>query len=194
MNTREIEQLLDKYYEGLTSLEEEDLLRTYFREEFVPPHLAPHADLFRSFSASQEEEIPDKEFDEKFLAAISETPVIRMYPLRKRLVYVTSLAAGVLLLIGIFFALRQEMFKSNPTNTITNRNQAYAETKKALMLLAGNFNAGMQQVEKFQAFDKGMTQVETLGSFDRGMTQVRKLSDFYKFQQLVFNRDEIVRP
>ena len=42
-----IRQLLDNYFEGKTSLEEENQLRSYFRQEGVPRDLAPYAPLFR---------------------------------------------------------------------------------------------------------------------------------------------------
>ena len=40
---QDIEDLLEKYYNGETSLEEEKLLRKFFREESVPVHLQSHA-------------------------------------------------------------------------------------------------------------------------------------------------------
>jgi hypothetical protein len=47
MNVSEIEALLDKYYEGETSLEEEQQLRAYFRQaDQVPAHLRSYAAEF----------------------------------------------------------------------------------------------------------------------------------------------------
>ncbi|NBC05131.1 MAG: HEAT repeat domain-containing protein [Bacteroidetes bacterium] len=46
MNTERIEQLLDKYFDGETSLEEEKKLREFFRQEDIPTHLKSYADQF----------------------------------------------------------------------------------------------------------------------------------------------------
>lgn len=46
MNTERIEQLLDKYFDGDTSLEEEKELREFFRQEEIPTHLKSYADQF----------------------------------------------------------------------------------------------------------------------------------------------------
>lgn len=40
------EELLDKYFEGQTSCEEERLLRRFFTQEDVPQHLQPYRALF----------------------------------------------------------------------------------------------------------------------------------------------------
>lgn len=46
MNTERIEQLLDKYFEGESSLEEEKELREFFRQEEIPAHLKSYTDQF----------------------------------------------------------------------------------------------------------------------------------------------------
>ena len=194
MNTKEIEDLLEKYYEGQASPEEEKRLHEFFLTAIIPPHLAPHANLFRLFDESRKEVITDPAFEEKFLSIIGETPVISMYSKKRRLIYITSLAAGVLLLIGLFFTFKRDVFTKSPRNTITNPDLAYAETQKVLLMLSENLNTGIHQVEKLQAFDKGMGQIKNLHHFDNGIHQLQKFSDFYKFQKLVFKPDEKIRP
>lgn len=46
MNTERIEQLLDKYFDGETSIEEEKELREFFRQDEIPAHLKSYADQF----------------------------------------------------------------------------------------------------------------------------------------------------
>ncbi len=57
MNLVEIEALLDKYYSGNTSLEEERLLANYFLTEDVPGHLAAVKEQF-VFLSSEENKVP----------------------------------------------------------------------------------------------------------------------------------------
>jgi hypothetical protein len=189
MNTKEIEALLEKYYSGEASHEEERQLRKFFLEEIVPPHLSADAELFRSFASARKEELPDPDFEKKFLAAIGEPKVMEMFPRKRRLVYITSLAAGILLLAGILLTLRFEVFKKSSANSMSTE-EAYIRTKQALMMLSQNFNTGLDQAQKFQAFDKGLSQVGALRSFDKGIQQVQKFSDFYKYQKIVNNPGE----
>lgn len=193
MTTKEIEDLLARYFNGETSIEEEKLLRDAFITGTVPPHLAAYQEWFAALSESHKDELSDPAFEESFLKAIDESKVIPMHTGR-RLIYFASLAAGVLLLFGLFFTAYKNVFTNNPKNTITNPDLAYAETQKALFLLCGNFKTGLNQVEKFGTFDKGMDQIQNLREFDRGIQQVQKFSDFNKFQELIINPDAITRP
>lgn len=62
MNTEKIKQLLDKYFEGESSLEEEQLLRNYFQNREVPDHLKSYRDQFGYTSEFSKTE-PGKELN-----------------------------------------------------------------------------------------------------------------------------------
>ena len=49
MDSKQIEQLLEKYWNTETSLEEEQQLRDFFRGESIPEALKETAELFRYF-------------------------------------------------------------------------------------------------------------------------------------------------
>ena len=51
MNTERIEQLLKKYFEGETSLEEEQELRKFFQQDDISDHLKSYADQFSYMDA-----------------------------------------------------------------------------------------------------------------------------------------------
>lgn len=85
---RHIEELLDKYFEGETSAAEEQELRQFFSSDAVPEYLRIHQPLFAYFA----EEIRKEEA----------TAVRRQMPQRRRvLLWVSGVAAAVLLLLGI---------------------------------------------------------------------------------------------
>lgn len=58
MNADKIRQLLDKYYNGQTTLEEEEQLRRYFNGRDIAPDLEPETDLFRQYSVRGTEKAP----------------------------------------------------------------------------------------------------------------------------------------
>ena len=69
MDCKHIEQLLERYWQCETSLEEELQLRTFFAEGDVPEHLLRYKDLF-VYQALQQETGLGKDFDARVLAAI----------------------------------------------------------------------------------------------------------------------------
>ena len=59
MNEHQIKLLIDKYFEGLTSLDEEQTLRTYFRQNDIPEKWKMYQPIFRFYSdATHELNIP----------------------------------------------------------------------------------------------------------------------------------------
>ena len=90
---KDIETLLNKYFEGETTCEEERRLRRFFAEGLVPEHLEVYRPMFAFFEAEQKElaEMPELAPFEK------KTKTVRQY-----LTYsLSAAAAAILLLVGI---------------------------------------------------------------------------------------------
>ena len=84
---KDIETLLNKYFEGETTCEEERRLRRFFAEGLVPEHLEVYRPMFAFFEAEMPELAP---FEKK-------TKTVRQY-----LTYsLSAAAAAILLLVGI---------------------------------------------------------------------------------------------
>jgi|SRR5574344_2106845 hypothetical protein len=75
MDYKYIEQLLERYFQCETTLEEEDILRTFFSQEDVPVWLTKYQSLF-AYQAQHDEVLGD-EFDERVLAAIKEEEPVK---------------------------------------------------------------------------------------------------------------------
>ena len=67
MDSEKINELLAKYWEGETSLAEEQELRVYFREGQVPENLKETAALFRYFDAGKGRTLSDITFEKEVL-------------------------------------------------------------------------------------------------------------------------------
>lgn len=172
MNTREIKQLIDKFYEGETTLAEEKLLREFFAGSDIPEELSAHKPVFDFFSLEQKQEgsarIGDHVFSEEKKG--KEGRVIRMSSRRNQRFHVISLAASVVILAGIAIAI---VMNINQRDHFTRQDQmAYAQAKEALMIVSSNFNTGASQLRY-------------LGAFDKGMSQMRTFSEFFKYQTII---------
>ena len=75
MDYKYIEQLLERYWECQTTLEEEAILRNFFRQGDVPASLLPYRQFFNEQDEMAEEHL-GKDFADKMLRLVGEeTPV-----------------------------------------------------------------------------------------------------------------------
>ena len=106
MDYKYIEQLLERYWECQTTLEEEAILRTFFRQEDVPASLLPYRQLFLEEDEMANEHV-SKDFADRMLRLVGEEAPIQVCKAR-RLTFMRRLrpfyrAAGliaILLTIG----------------------------------------------------------------------------------------------
>ena len=75
MDYKDIERLLERYWQCETSVEEEDALRGFFSKEEVPAHLLRYKNLF-VYQRVQKEIGLGEEFDARILAEV-EAPVVK---------------------------------------------------------------------------------------------------------------------
>lgn len=74
-NEKRIEELLEKYWEGETSRQEEQELQAYFSQEHLPEHLAPHRHQFRFFGGLREERLPQLPHPDRLFRKIEQQEV-----------------------------------------------------------------------------------------------------------------------
>lgn len=115
-----IDELLDKYFEGATSCEEERELRRYFTEEEVPEHLQMYRPLFacldmeaKEHRLRQQEEADKPKADPK-----------RLLP--HRWYYsIGGIAAGLLILVGVANLYRHTL--ATPTDYVIINGKRYTD-------------------------------------------------------------------
>lgn len=177
MNTREIEKLLEKYEEGGTTLQEEHQLREFFNQPHIPENLQSYQAMFHYFDKAKMEKISDPDFEAEMDRELTRTPVIRIHSKRNRILYISSIAAGILLVIGLFFTFSQDIFKKSITNKSSSEPAyAYTEVQNALLIVSANLNIGLDQFQRFE-------------TFDRAVQNVQKISKFYQYQPININPD-----
>ncbi len=101
MDSKQIEQLLERYWQCETTLEEEARLRDFFCSGDVPPHLARYKVLF-AYQRVQQGECLDSGFDARMLAKVG-MPVVkaRRMTLASRFMPLLKAAAAVALVMAI---------------------------------------------------------------------------------------------
>lgn len=72
MDYKYINQLLDRYWKGETSLEEEEILRAFFSQDELPAELKPYKALFSYEMGEAKQETLGDDFDQKMMAMIED--------------------------------------------------------------------------------------------------------------------------
>ena len=99
MDYKYIEQLLERYWQGETTLQEEAILRAFFSQEDVPANLLKYKSLFDC--GLQEETLGD-DFDARILSMTNEAePKAKIVTLASRLKPLFKAAAIVAILLTI---------------------------------------------------------------------------------------------
>ena len=72
MDYKYINQLLERYWKCETSLEEEEILRTFFSQDELPAELKPYKPLFIYEQAESKNAVLGEEFDQKVMSLLEE--------------------------------------------------------------------------------------------------------------------------
>ena len=140
MESDKIEILLEKYFEGETSIAEENELRTYFSSSNVLPHLEQYKSVIGYFSQAAAQKFAHE---------------IRL-PSRKPALVWISIAASVVVLLGIGTFTYVNYYNANQNQdlgTYDDPEVAFKETQKALALLSNQVNVGIESVQYVQEYE-----------------------------------------
>mgnify|MGYP000846567644 FL=1 len=151
IKTEDIKRLLDRYYDGMTTEEEENTLRTYFNSKDIDANLKEESFFFTALQSSEcptpagMEERLSRQISQWNILEVTTRHTIRHINLR----WVVGIAASLLLLFATGAIVYQNENKSPQTeqDTYTNAKDAYAETSKALMKFSKTLNKGIDATE-----------------------------------------------
>ena len=148
MELAKIENLLEKYFEAETTIQEEAVLKEYFAQDKVAAHLTEHKELFSFFSDSSLE---------------TSNRTIALDDKKKKIISLKwlSIAAMLVFFVGIYSVYQQNESEKEEARL------AYIETQKALDLISSSLNKGTGAIAQLDNFNKGtdaMAQLQTFGS------------------------------
>src|ERR1035437_354832 len=152
MKEEELKRLIEKYYNGESTEEEESSLRDYFRKNNIPEGYEAEKVIFGYFDESTEVPEPSIDFEARILAGIDASESKRRSrTMKKYLLPILSAAAGLLILGGSYFYF---IVRAEPRDTFTDPEIAYAETIKILREVSSQMNRGTQVLEPMGKINK----------------------------------------
>ncbi len=103
MDYKYIEQLLERYWQGGTSLEEEEILRVFFSQAHIPDSLMPYKELFASERMWREVRLGEA-FDAKVLERVRKEEPVKArrvtWPQRMKPFYKAAASVAIILTLG----------------------------------------------------------------------------------------------
>lgn len=123
MDYKYINQLLERYWECQTTLEEENILRAFFSQEDIPASLLQYRDLFLYEATEPQKDVLGDDFDEKILAMIGEEKPVkaRVISLTQRLKPLFKAAAVVAILLTLGNAMQMSIGTQNDYENVAGQ-------------------------------------------------------------------------
>jgi len=135
MDSNSIEQLLETYFEGETTLEQEQQLRQYFTDEKVAPHLENYVGMFNAFAKAQQEK--------------SEVP-ITLPSAKTDYKWILGIAAATVLAVGI---ITQKGSNDGFSSTYQDQEVAVLKTKQTLGMVSKIIQQSTAQLGTVKEFE-----------------------------------------
>lgn len=159
MEFNKIEDILEKYFQGETTIAEENKLKEYFSSSNVAQHLEQYKPMFGYFSqvkqqkSTQEPEIP-AQTDE----------AIPLKSKKRNVAWLSIAAAAVVLLgVGTYFNVSKKstapVVAQTELGTYDDPEEALAATQKALALLSNNVNVGIESVQYIKEYEQSKNKI-----------------------------------
>ena len=141
MTKKEVFELLDKYYEAETTLEEESALQEYFSKADIPAELKPFQSAFSWQTVLRND-----------VTLSSSNPAHRR-GLRVHWKRWVSVAAGLALAVSAFFMMEETLAAEKQTAIDWSQyepetpEEAFRLTRKALMIASKGLNQGVVEID-----------------------------------------------
>jgi hypothetical protein len=173
MEYHEIEELLNRYLEGESTLEEEAMLKQYFSQPELPPGHREMQELFRYFVATGKESDPPFDMTVEINSVI-ERELNKEHRSRFRLLFVW--VAGTAAVLAVSFGIYRYTYRTPPVvnDTFSDPKMAYLETKRALLMVSRAMNRNTASLKYLANIDKSFNKVQKISEIDKVVSSVKK--------------------
>jgi hypothetical protein len=156
MEKKKVKYLLQRYFEGISTDNEEKVLKAYFKSDEAAEELSGYADFFRGLSEISEAD-HNISMEKQIMDYIRENENFEKNKYRQVYTFITGIAASLILIIGgmLLYQHQKEPFK----DTFNNSDAAYVCAEKTLSYVSSKYNKGLVCLTNF---DRLQTATEPL--------------------------------
>jgi len=182
--------MLERFYQGETTLDEERWLKEYLSSTNVPEELLADQELFNAFEGTRESIIVPGDLDTKILDTIDREEKRNIRTRRISFYSLSGLAAGLLALIAVYmFFIRNDepilMAGQQVTDTYEDPIEAYKEAKKTLAYVSVKLNEGTSEVRHMQQVTKTTSEpLKSLSKINKGSRELVLLGELQRVREI----------
>jgi hypothetical protein len=185
----EIRKLLDRFYLGETTLEEEQVLQEYFSSSSIPEELLHDRDLFRSLGdASDSVPVPEG-LNQKILDVIDQQEKKLVRTRRISVFSLSGLAAGLLVVIALYVGYFREdgtgrLASHQMSDTYEDPQDAYEEARRTLAYVSTKLNTGTSELEHVVKASKTTSDpLKSLSKINKGSKELSLLGQLQRVEK-----------
>ncbi|MCK9449834.1 MAG: hypothetical protein M0Q41_12775 [Bacteroidales bacterium] len=175
MKTKKIIQLLQRYFNGESTLLEEQSLKDYFLSENIAEELKEYSGYFIGISELTDEG-PDTKLENKLMDYILQNEAAVKTNKHRLWQTIAGAAASVLIGMGILFYFQNK--KKPFEETFDNPEAAYAYAAQTLEYISEKYNKGLLALSDFEKIESATKPLQ------------KNIDKINKYMELVENMDD----
>ena len=185
-----VREMLERFYLGETTLEEERWLKDYLSSNTVPEELLADQELFNAFDGKEESISIPRDLNAKILDNIDREEKRQLTARRISFYSLSGLAAGLLALIAVYvFYVRNDkpllMAGQEVTDTYDDPMDAYKEAKKTLAYVSAKLNDGTSEIKYIQQVSKTTSDpLKSLSKINKGSRELVLLGELQRVREI----------
>lgn len=158
-NNNSMNHLVERFWSGEASLEEEQQLREMFKYGQVPEGMEDLATYFEAIDEEESDLTLDASFDEKILEKIEGTSTKKVFSIRKWFIPIAAAMIAAAVFIGVQ-GNDPQLLADEPTQEEVQ--EAYKQTQEALFLISSKMNKGTQPILSLTKFNQAQTRIKNI--------------------------------
>ncbi len=167
-----IKDVLSRYYNGFTSIEEEKLLKKYFVEHQIPEFLLADQAILSFGSQEEISFYPNNE-----LWAIIKQDEIKQNRFRKKIRLVSSIAASLLIVLSVGIGYHITSTKKNllATDTYSNPEEAYKVVQKYLGFASSKLSYAYTEIKPIEKLSIPTDAIKSFSAINKNLECIERL-------------------
>jgi hypothetical protein len=183
-----VQILLDRLYQGVSTIEEEDFLRDYFSSnKDIPSHLLPDKEVFYAIGYHSGIK-PSFDLEKEILSAISQSKFDQKKRKVKiiRLVSTWAAAASAVIVLGLGIFLTQNSKEILFADTYSDPYVAMQETQRVLALVGSKINLAQAEMQPLTRLSFPSEVFNPINEITKNLRHIEKINALNKPKEMPF--------